>query len=355
MADSTLLPALIEALEKVASDLIGVSVTWFPGGDDLQKDVKELAASYESLQRILAKGAAEDVIPPSGQDATQFLTDLLCSLENSVEASRSAEYFLPDETKAGWTERERFDRKEKTGFWCFGFFDPKLIVDRLLGLDRLAEKVKDVAKRCRNQQLIEEGNRGRAIVREWEKILSDLPAGTNDPGVLDQATVNAGSTPLTAKPDRGETGGTKQGLRSFIVHGHEDSVKLALKNYLQNTLGWPEPVILAEKPSGGKTIIEKFEEHAKNIDVVFVLLTPDDLGGAVGSPSAPRPRQNVILELGHSIGKFGRTSGRVILLYKGDLELPSDLHGIVHIDISNGVEAAGEKIRKEVAMLVRIG
>ena len=145
-----------------------------------------------------------------------------------------------------------------------------------------------------------------------------------------------------------------KGLRSFIVHGHDENPKLALKNYLQNTLRWPEPVILAEKPSGGKTIIEKFEDHSQTIDVVFVLLTPDDMGSLVGGLSAARARQNVVFELGYFVGKFGRTSGRVILLQKGDLELPSDLAGVIYIDISNGVEATGEKIRKEVAMLVRI-
>ena len=145
-----------------------------------------------------------------------------------------------------------------------------------------------------------------------------------------------------------------EGLRSFIVHGHDETAKLALKNYLQNTLKWPEPVILAEKPSGGKTIIEKFEEHSKNIDVVFVLLTPDDVGGAAGAHPASRARQNVIFELGYFAGKFGRGSGRVILLHKGDLDLPSDLAGIVYIDISHGIDAAGESIRKEVAALARI-
>ena len=91
------------------------------------------------------------------------------------------------------------------------------------------------------------------------------------------------------KMEQGEPGETMEGLRSFIVHGHDENAKLALKNYLQNTLGWPEPVILAEKRSGGKTIIEKFEEHSKNIDVVFVLLTPDDMGGAVSEPSSCAP------------------------------------------------------------------
>ena len=111
------------------------------------------------------------------------------------------------------------------------------------------------------------------------------------------------------KAEQGETGGTMKGLRSFIVHGHDENPKLALKNYLQNTLRWPEPVILAEKPSGGKTIIEKFEDHSQTIDVVFVLLTPDDMGSLVGGLSAARARQNVVFELGYFVGKFGRTSG----------------------------------------------
>ncbi len=60
-----------------------------------------------------------------------------------------------------------------------------------------------------------------------------------------------------------------------------------------------------------------------------------------------RARQNVILELGYFLGVLGRETGRVVLLYKGPLDVPSDLSGVVYIDISNGIEAAGEKIRKE--------
>jgi len=203
MADSSLLPALIEALEKVASALIGVSVTWFPGGDDLQEDVKDLAASYASLRQILAQGAAEDVIPPPGQDATEFLTDLLCSLENAVEASKSAEDFLPAETKAGWEQRED---KERT-FWFDNW--PEVCVDRLMGLKSLADKVLDVAKRLRNQQLIEEGNRTRTVVRAWEKDLSEMLSSSSPsptiPVVPDKATVNASSTPPNAKTEQGKS------------------------------------------------------------------------------------------------------------------------------------------------------
>ena len=35
----------------------------------------------------------------------------------------------------------------------------------------------------------------------------------------------------------------------FIVHGHDDKTKLALKNFLQNKLGFKEPIILHEQPS----------------------------------------------------------------------------------------------------------
>ena len=61
-----------------------------------------------------------------------------------------------------------------------------------------------------------------------------------------------------------------------------------------------------------------------------------------------RARQNVIFELGYFIGKMGRKSGRVILLSKGNLDIPSDLSGILRIDIGQGIRTAGEDIRKAV-------
>lgn len=137
----------------------------------------------------------------------------------------------------------------------------------------------------------------------------------------------------------------------FIVHGHDDSLKLALKNYLQNTLHLPEPVILHEQPNCGRTLIEKFEDYSTQATIVFVLLTPDDVGESVKKTDdlKRRARQNVIFEMGYFVGILGRRSGRVILLYKGQLELPSDLIGITYIDVTNGVEAVGEQIRQEVA------
>jgi predicted nucleotide-binding protein len=136
----------------------------------------------------------------------------------------------------------------------------------------------------------------------------------------------------------------------FIVHGHNKAAKLALKNYLQNTLHLPEPIILHEQPNLGRTIVEKFEDHAAMSSLVFVLLTPDDVAADGDEPDEVkrRARQNVIFEMGYFLGTLGRRSGRVLLLYHSPLELPSDLAGVVYIDISQGIEAAGEKIRREV-------
>ena len=141
---------------------------------------------------------------------------------------------------------------------------------------------------------------------------------------------------------------------AFIVHGHNDTAKLELKNYLQNTIGLPEPIILHEQPGLGRTLIAKFEDYALNSNLAFILLTPDDkMANEDDSDTEKRrARQNVILELGFFLGALGRESGRVILLHSGPLELPSDLSGVTYIDISKGIESAGEQIRRELRNVI---
>ncbi|HEX4486071.1 MAG TPA: TIR domain-containing protein [Terriglobales bacterium] len=143
--------------------------------------------------------------------------------------------------------------------------------------------------------------------------------------------------------------GARQTPLAFIVHGHDETSLLELKNYIQNTLKWQEPIVLREQANAGKTIIEKFEDHASKVDCVFVLLTPDDqaVSGDTNDQKR-RSRQNVIFELGFFCGALDRSSGRIVLLHKGPVELPSDIAGVVWVDISNGIDAAGETIRKEV-------
>lgn len=141
----------------------------------------------------------------------------------------------------------------------------------------------------------------------------------------------------------------RQHPQIFIVHGHDEATKWELKNYLQNTLGLPEPIILHEQVNQGRTLMEKFEHYALKAYVAMVLLTPDDSPADVGSGNEEkrRARQNVIFEMGYFLGALGRSSGRVLLLYKGTLELPSDITGVTYINITGGIQAAGELIRRE--------
>ena len=117
--------------------------------------------------------------------------------------------------------------------------------------------------------------------------------------------------------------------RVFIVHGHDDGAKHMLARFLSR-LGL-ESIVLQEQPDRGRTIIEKFEQSA-DVGYAVVLLTPDDVGGSVtADASSARARQNVIFELGYFAGKLGR--GRVCLLRKGDVEIPSDLFGVVYTEL----------------------
>jgi predicted nucleotide-binding protein len=117
----------------------------------------------------------------------------------------------------------------------------------------------------------------------------------------------------------------------FIVHGHAGEPREAVARFLDRID--LKPIILHEQANQGKTIIEKFEAHA-DVGFAIILLTPDDVGGPVGGEMQPRARQNVVLELGYFIGRL--TRGRVCALKAGDLELPSDVLGVVWTSFDAG-------------------
>ena len=138
-------------------------------------------------------------------------------------------------------------------------------------------------------------------------------------------------------PDDTQAQGTAKGLetlqpvlsrRVFVIHGSDHGTRDTVARFLEDLD--LEPVILEEQPDGGLTVIEKFEENASGAFVV-ALLTPDDVGGSSQSELRPRARQNVILELGYFLAKFGRDKVRALL--QGDVEIPSDLAGVLYIQL----------------------
>jgi predicted nucleotide-binding protein len=130
--------------------------------------------------------------------------------------------------------------------------------------------------------------------------------------------------------------------RVFAVHGHNEAALQLAARFLEK-LGL-DAIILREQPDAGRTIIEKFVDCADDVGFAVVLLTPDDLAGpATELSQAARARQNVIFELGYFAVKLGR--GRC-LLRKGEVEIPSDLYGVIYADM-DVAEGWKRKLAKE--------
>ena len=158
----------------------------------------------------------------------------------------------------------------------------------------------------------------------------------------------------------------KEGV--FIVHGRDTEPVKELRAMLSK-FGL-NPIVLHELPSGSMTIIEKLEKYSEDVDFAFAVLTPDDVGcefnrfqsllrtatseydkkrwfleETITHELKPRTRQNVLLEFGFFMGKLSRT--KVCCLYKGNVDLPSDMQGIVYIHFNNSVNEVRNRIIKE--------
>lgn len=117
----------------------------------------------------------------------------------------------------------------------------------------------------------------------------------------------------------------------FIVHGHDDALKQEAARLIEKQ--GLEAIILSEQANGGNTIIEKIEQNS-DVDAAICLFTGDDYGKAKSaSKEKMRARQNVVFEAGYFMGKLGRKN--VIIVAEEDLELPSDMQGVVYIDTEN--------------------
>jgi predicted nucleotide-binding protein len=120
----------------------------------------------------------------------------------------------------------------------------------------------------------------------------------------------------------------------FIVHGHDHVSRDMAVDFLTQ-LGFL-PVVLHNEANQGRTVIEKFEAHA-DVGFAVVLLTPDDRGGSRAEVAEGklngRARQNVILELGYFIARLGRD--RVCALREGNVEMPSDILGVVFLPLDD--------------------
>jgi predicted nucleotide-binding protein len=114
--------------------------------------------------------------------------------------------------------------------------------------------------------------------------------------------------------------------RIMIVHGRSDD-KDEVARLLR--LSGAASVVMQDDSTAGETIPTEFERLARQADGAVVVITPDDEGRIVGGgPFCYRARQNVVLEYGWFWCRFGRKG--VALLLRGDVELPSDVLGVLY-------------------------
>lgn len=112
----------------------------------------------------------------------------------------------------------------------------------------------------------------------------------------------------------------------FIVHGHDGELKESVARVIERQ--GIKPVILSEQANRGATIIEKIETYS-DVKGAICLFTSDDIGRGINElTDSPRARQNVVFESGYFVGKLGRQN--VVLISDENIELPSDLQGIVY-------------------------
>jgi predicted nucleotide-binding protein len=134
--------------------------------------------------------------------------------------------------------------------------------------------------------------------------------------------------------DKGETGSTANVgdySKVFIVHGHNGELRERVARIIERQ--GLTAVVLNEQSNQGKTIIEKLEVEGSAAGAVC-LFTADDEGRAQAEQSAkPRARQNVVFEAGYFIGRLGREN--VAILVDKDIEIPSDLQGVVYTGTDN--------------------
>jgi predicted nucleotide-binding protein len=137
---------------------------------------------------------------------------------------------------------------------------------------------------------------------------------------------------------------------TFLIHGHDHAGVTAFQDIMSQLL-LPEPIVMKDQLIAGATLPEKFEQLAGTAALAIALLTPDDLGGAVTAqlsatqaPQTFRARQNAWLEIGWFWGRLGRD--HIMLLVKGDIEIPTDLRGLEYYSYHESVAERMKEIRQ---------
>mgnify|MGYP001407079851 CR=1 FL=1 len=187
----------------------------------------------------------------------------------------------------------------------------------------------------------------RTAVQKYRQV-EKLPSSLNE---MFLTLVNMYSTIADRLETRAEFFASEQeqryliptGNKIFIIHGHDEAKWRELRDLLEDQLHL-STIVLKEEPGAGEALIRKFEEFADECCYAFAILTPDDFVQKKGK-SYFQARPNVLLELGWFYGRYGRD--RVCIIKRANMEMPSDLAGILSIDFHNDISEGFVKIQSE--------
>lgn len=139
----------------------------------------------------------------------------------------------------------------------------------------------------------------------------------------------------------------KEGKKVFVIHGRDRANLQELKHFLKG-LGLQAWTFVDEfhEASPNTPIVEIVSRGVSKTRAVIALLTPDEFACLVPERREAaesernvrrwQPRPNVIYEAGMAMG-LNRDG--TILVTVGNVELPSDLDGILHIRLTNGTDS----------------
>lgn len=141
---------------------------------------------------------------------------------------------------------------------------------------------------------------------------------------------------------------------TLLVHRGAEPLRIELEEYLVGELGWTEVRVLKEIPTSGRTIAQKFGDEAREAELVFVLLTPEDKTFAsADARDLLESRTDIDFELGYFLGSSRRRGCKVIVLAAAGATMPIAAAGAVVIELAAGLGAERERLRRELGEWMR--
>jgi len=141
-------------------------------------------------------------------------------------------------------------------------------------------------------------------------------------------------------------------LNTYLLAGQPDPLKNNLLHYLKTRHRLPAPLLIEEHPLREKSLLEKLLGASDAFKLIFVLLTESDLPGeetAYWQKQIQMKTAMLFFDAGLLAAACQDNRGKIIFLHRGGWDLPASMPNSVLFDISNGIEAADEKISREIS------